>query len=77
MERITFGMTDGDAEAAVLSPIQGYNVRIGFSDGSTIDAEVLHVDNTRIVVGLIDDESERTGETQEFSYAAFEELHIF
>lgn len=76
MERITFGMTDGDAEAAVLSPITGYNVRLIMGETS-LEGEILHVDNTRIVVGLIDDDAERTGETREFGYADFEELHIF
>lgn len=89
--KVTFGETDGDAEAAVLRGILGYIVRIDYKvpmkdphgDPADFeeqqDIEVRSVDSTGISGYLTDDDGERIeGSPSEFyAWADVDEVYIY
>lgn len=72
MERITFGETDGDAEANCLRGCRGYTVRI---DGE--DFELNYVDNVGVSLTKINDYNQPVGPPVYMEWGQFDELHIY
>ena len=82
MERITFGETDGDAEANCLRGCAGYTVGLvcppGDDEHASGDYVLLASDNGGITVRSFNEElGEGVGPVLDLTYEDFDELHIY